>query len=88
MEEFEPTDRNDATPAPRRRFGLATIVPFDAGQQTDRTPTQIPAARCLLLAWQLATDRTAELLAGHRGGFCQGGWRGEGDGGGVSELVV
>ena len=49
---------------------------------------RVSVARRLLLAWQLATDRTAELLAGHRGGFCQGGWRGEGDGGGVSEWVV
>jgi len=30
LEELEPTDRNDATPAPRRCFGLATIVPLDA----------------------------------------------------------
>ena len=34
------------------------------------------------------TDRQAELLAGHRGCFFQGGRGGEGDGGGVSQLVV
>jgi hypothetical protein len=28
LEELEPTDRNDATAPPRRRFGLAKIVPF------------------------------------------------------------
>jgi hypothetical protein len=33
----KPTDRDDATVASRRRFGLATIVPFDAGKQTKRT---------------------------------------------------
>jgi len=31
LEELEPTHRNDAATAPRRRFGLATMVPFDAG---------------------------------------------------------
>ena len=31
LEELEPTHRNDATPAPRRSLGLATIVPLDAG---------------------------------------------------------
>ena len=31
LEELEPTDRDDATAATRRRFGLATIVPLDAG---------------------------------------------------------
>jgi hypothetical protein len=31
LEEVEPTHRNDATTATRRRLGLATIVPFDAG---------------------------------------------------------
>ena len=42
----------------------------------------------MLLAWQLTTDRAAELFAGHRRRFCQGGRRGEGDGVGVSKLVV
>jgi len=46
---------------------LATIVPFDAGQQTNGTATRIPVARGLFVAWQLTTDRPAELLAGHRG---------------------
>ena len=31
LEERQPTQRDDATPSPRRRLGLATIVPFDAG---------------------------------------------------------
>ena len=52
--------------APRRRFGLATIVPLDAGQQTNGTPTRVPVARRLLLAWQLTTHRTAELHVGYR----------------------
>jgi hypothetical protein len=59
---------------------LATIVPFDEGQQTDGTAARVPIARGLLLAWQLTTDRPAELLAGYRGGFCQGSWGEEGDG--------
>ena len=33
----------------------------------NRTPARVPTARGLLLAWQLATDRPAELPAGHRG---------------------
>ena len=41
--------RVDPTVATRRRLGLATIVPFDAGEQTDRTPTRVPTARGLLL---------------------------------------
>ena len=32
----------------------------------NRTPTRVPAARRLLLAWQLTTHRTAELLVGYR----------------------
>ena len=67
LEELEPTDRNDATAATSRRLGLATIVPLDAGQQTDRTAARVPASRGLLLAGQLATDRTAKLSAGYRG---------------------
>ncbi|MCY3008370.1 MAG: hypothetical protein NTY42_00880 [Planctomycetota bacterium] len=31
LEELEPTDRDDATAAPRWRLGLATIVPLHAG---------------------------------------------------------
>ena len=84
LEECQPTQHDDATVAPRRRLGLATIVPFDAGQQTNRAPTRVPTACGLLLAWQLTTHRPAELLAGHRRRFCQGGRREEGDGGGVS----
>jgi integrase len=67
LEERKPTQRDDATAAPRRRLGLAAIVPFDAGQQTDGTATRVPAARGLFVAWQLTTDRAAELLAGYRG---------------------
>jgi len=53
--------------APRRRFGLATIVPLDAGQQTNGTATRVPTARSLFLAGQLATHRAAKLSAGDRG---------------------
>ena len=67
MEECQPTQRNDAIAATRRSLGLATIVPLDEGQQTDRTTAGVPVACGLQLAWQLATDRTAELPAGHRG---------------------
>ncbi len=67
LEEFEPTDRNDATLATRRRLGLATIVPWDASQSANRTAARAPAARGLLLARQLASHRSAELFAGHRG---------------------
>ena len=49
LEERQPTQRDDATASPRRSLGLATIVPFDAGEQTDRTPTRVPTARGLLL---------------------------------------
>ena len=49
LEELEPTHRNDATTATRRRLGLATIVPLDAGKQTNRTPTRVPAA--LACSW-------------------------------------
>ena len=59
--------RADPTVATRRRLGLATIVPLDAGQQANGTATRIPDLRGLLLAWQFTTDRPAELLAGHRG---------------------
>jgi len=83
LEECQPTQRNDATAAPRRRLGLATIVSFDAGEQTDRTAARVPVACGLLLAWQLTTHRPAELLAGDRGGFRQSRWRGEADGVGV-----
>ena len=64
-------------------WALATIVPLDASQPANRTATRVPTARGLLMAWQLTTDRAAELSAGDRGGFCQGGGRGEGNGGGV-----
>ena len=37
LEELEPTQRDDATASPRGRLGLATIVPLDAGQQTNGT---------------------------------------------------
>ena len=67
LEECQPTQRDDATPAPRRRFGLATIVSLDAGQPADGTSARVPAARGLLVAWQLTTDRAAELSAGDRG---------------------
>ena len=53
--------------APRRRFGLATIVPLDASQPANRTAARVPTARGLLLAGQLTADRTAKLSAGHRG---------------------
>jgi len=74
-----------------RRAGvsiLATIVPYSvasrgASQQTKRTATRVPAPRGLLLAWQLATHRPAELPAGYRGGFRQSRRRGEADGIGV-----
>ena len=36
-----------------------------ASRQTDRTAARVPAARGLLLAWQLASHRPAELLAGY-----------------------
>jgi len=88
MEECQPTQRNDAIAATRRSLGLATIVPLDEGQQTDRTTAGVPIACGLLLAWQLTTDRPAELPAGYRGGFCESGRRSEGDGGGVSQFVV
>ncbi|MFN7876695.1 MAG: hypothetical protein ACK5PB_15350 [Pirellula sp.] len=48
------------------RLGLATIVPFDAGQPANRTTTRLPPALGLFLAWQFTTDRPAELLAGYR----------------------
>jgi len=41
-----------------------------AGQPANGTTTRVPAACGLLLAWQLTTNRTAELPAGYRGGFC------------------
>jgi hypothetical protein len=44
---------------------LATIVPFDEGQPTNRTATGVPTSRGLLLAGQFATDRSAELPAGY-----------------------
>ncbi|MEY4565366.1 MAG: hypothetical protein RLY14_336 [Planctomycetota bacterium] len=66
LEELEPTDRNDATPATCRRVRLATIVPLDASQSANGTATRVPTARGLLLAWQFTTDRSAELPAGHR----------------------
>jgi len=65
LEERQLTQRDDTTAAPRRRFRLATIVPLDAGQQTDGTPARVSVACGLLLAWQLTADRTAELLAGY-----------------------
>ena len=82
LEELEPADRNDATVAPRRRIRLATIVPLDASQQTNGTAARVPTARGLLLAGQFTTHCTAELPAGYRRRFCQGGRRGEGDSGG------
>jgi hypothetical protein len=65
MEEFEPMQRDAATVAPCRSLGLATIVPLDAGQQTNRAPTRVPTACGLLVAWQLTAYRTAELPAGY-----------------------
>ena len=67
LEERQPTERDDATPSPRRCLGLATIVSFDAGQPADGTPAGVPDPRGLLLARQLATDRSAKLSAGHGG---------------------
>ena len=72
LEECQPTQQDDATVAPRRSLGLATIVPLcnasrGACQQANRAPTRVTTARGLLLAWQLTADRPAELLAGHRG---------------------
>lgn len=67
MEDVIRMCRANTTPATRRRLGLATIVPFDASQPADGTATRVPAARGLLLAWQLATHRLAELSAGYRG---------------------
>ena len=64
LEERKPTQRDDATPTPRRRLGLATIVPLDAGEQTNGTPTRVPPACGLLATWQLARERPAELPAG------------------------
>jgi len=55
------------SPAPRLRLGLATIVPFDAGHPANRTPARVSTARGLLVAWQVTTDRPAELPAGDRG---------------------
>jgi hypothetical protein len=77
--------RIDATAASRRSLGVATIVPLcnasiGACQQANRAPTRVPTARGLLLAWQLAKNRAAELLAGDQGGFCPGGKGDEGDG--------
>ena len=51
--------------APRRRFGLATIVPLDAGQQTNGTATRVPTACGLFVVRQLASDCAAELPAGY-----------------------
>jgi len=51
--------RTEMTRLLRRCFALATIVPLDACQQTNRTPTRVPITRGLLLAWQLTTHRTA-----------------------------
>jgi len=39
LEKLESTHRDDATTAPRMSLGSAAIVPFDAGQQTNRTTT-------------------------------------------------
>lgn len=36
MEERQPTERDVATAATRRRLGLATIVPFDASERASR----------------------------------------------------
>ncbi|MFN9509548.1 MAG: hypothetical protein ACK6AO_11100 [Planctomycetota bacterium] len=62
---------------------MATIVPFDASQPADRTPTRVPVAHGLLVAWQLTKDRTAELLAGTEDDFARAAGGKEGDGGGV-----
>ena len=64
--------RTEMTRLLRRRIGLATIVSHcnatrGACQQANGTTTRVPAARGLLLAWQLTTHRPAELPAGHRG---------------------
>jgi len=47
--------------------GTAECAYYYAGQPTNRTATRVPIARGLLLAWELTTNRTAELPAGHRG---------------------
>ncbi len=80
LEECKPTQRDDAAAAPRWSLGLATIVLFDAGQQTDRAPPRVLVTCGLLVAWQLTTHRPAELLAGHRGCFCKSARGEEGDG--------
>lgn len=67
MEDVNRMCRADATTATRRRFGLVTTIPFDAGEQANGTATRVPVARRLLLAWQLTTHRTAKLPAGYRG---------------------
>jgi hypothetical protein len=51
----------------RPNLGWVAIVPLDEGKQTNRTATRVPVACGLQLAWQLATHRAAELLAGDRG---------------------
>ena len=51
-----------------RRAGvsiLAKMVPFDAGQPTNRTPARVSLAVGLLLARQLAANHAADLFAGH-----------------------
>ncbi len=42
LEELESTNRNDATPAPRRRLGLATIVPLDASCRQTELQREFP----------------------------------------------
>jgi len=45
LEERQPTQRDDAPPAPRRRLGLATIVPLDASQPANGSSrTCLPAS--------------------------------------------
>ncbi|MFM7975220.1 MAG: hypothetical protein ACKO8U_09130, partial [Pirellula sp.] len=45
--------------------GTAECACYYASQQTNRTAARVPITRGLLLAWQFATHRTAELPAGH-----------------------
>ena len=74
LEELEPQNRAYATPAPRRRVTLATTIPLDACQQANGAAARVSHPRGLLLAWQFTASCAAELLAGDRGRFCQGGW--------------
>ena len=55
----QPAKRYAAIVTPRRVFGLATIVPPDAGQQADGTETRDPIPGGLQLAWHFTTNPLA-----------------------------